>query len=231
MLLITKTYNFFFFFQCWKIYLFFQFEGTTGEKLIQVSAEFTKNQKFSIEELKERRKRDHKLDLFLNEQRLRPECRRLGLEALLPVEHQRLVKYPLLLEQLAKQCDKESEEYAKVRRCVDRSREILDSIDKQVAEAQNIQRLAEIQRNLDTSGLEKMAESPITNEYRVSIIKLHFFSFYNAFGLFSSMVYFGVNQDVKQLTKLVDVKILIFLLSRQHKSAVLLIQMRRRCFY
>lgn len=142
------------------------FEGTTGEKLIQVSAEFTKNQKFSIEELKERRKRDHKLDLFLNEQRLRPECRRLGLEALLPVEHQRLVKYPLLLEQLAKQCDKESEEYAKVRRCVDRSREILDSIDKQVAEAQNIQRLAEIQRNLDTSGLEKMAESPITNEYR-----------------------------------------------------------------
>jgi len=217
-----------FHFECFQFYNFFQFEGTAGEKLIQVSAEFTKNQKFSIEELKERRKRDHKLDLFLNEQRLRPECRRLGLEALLPVEHQRLVKYPLLLEQLAKQCDKESEEYAKVRRCVDRSREILDSIDKQVAEAQNIQRLAEIQRNLDTSGLEKMAESPITNEYRVSIIKLHFFSFYNAFGLFSSMVYFGVNQDVKQLTKLVDVKILIFLLSRQHKSAVLLIQKRRR---
>ena len=146
-----------------------QFEGATGEKLIQVGAEFTKNQKFSIEELKERRKRDHKLDMFLNEQRLRPECRRLGLEALLPVEHQRLVKYPLLLEQLAKQCDKEAEEYAKVRRCVDRSREILDSIDKQVAEAQNIQRLAEIQRNLDTSGLEKMPDSPITNEYRVSI--------------------------------------------------------------
>ena len=137
--------------------------------MIQVGAEFTKNQKFSIEELKERRKRDHKLDMFLNEQRLRPECRRLGLEALLPVEHQRLVKYPLLLEQLAKQCDKEAEEYAKVRRCVDRSREILDSIDKQVAEAQNIQRLAEIQRNLDTSGLEKMPDSPITNEYRVSI--------------------------------------------------------------
>ena len=165
-----------FHFECFQFYNFFQFEGTAGEKLIQVSAEFTKNQKFSIEELKERRKRDHKLDLFLNEQRLRPECRRLGLEALLPVEHQRLVKYPLLLEQLAKQCDKESEEYAKVRRCVDRSREILDSIDKQVAEAQNIQRLAEIQRNLDTSGLEKMAESPITNEYRVSIIKIHFFS-------------------------------------------------------
>ena len=83
------------------------------------------------------------------------------------MEHQRLVKYPLLLEQLAKQCDKEDEEFAKVRRCVDRSREILESIDKQVAEAQNIQRLAEIQRNLDTSGLEKMPDSPICAEYRV----------------------------------------------------------------
>ena len=87
------------------------------------------------------------------------------------MEHQRLVKYPLLLEQLAKQCDKEEEEFAKVRRCVDRSREILESIDKQVAEAQNIQRLAEIQRSLDTSGLEKIPESPISSEYRVIIIK------------------------------------------------------------
>ena len=138
-----------------------------GEALIQVGAEFTKNQKMSIEELKERRRRDHKLDQFLKEQERRPECRRLGLQALLPVEHQRLVKYPLLLEQLAKQCDKEEEEFAKVRRCVDRSREILESIDKQVAEAQNIQRLAEIQANLDTSGLEKMPDSPICAEYRV----------------------------------------------------------------
>ena len=145
----------------------FQFEGGMGEALIQVGAEFTKNQKMSIEELKERRRRDHKLDQFLKEQERRPECRRLGLQALLPVEHQRLVKYPLLLEQLAKQCDKEEEEFAKVRRCVDRSREILESIDKQVAEAQNIQRLAEIQANLDTSGLEKMPDSPICAEYRV----------------------------------------------------------------
>lgn len=139
-----------------------------GDTLNQVGAEFTKNQKLSIEELKERRKRDHKFDLFLTDQERRPECRRLGLQALLPVEHQRLVKYPLLLEQLSKQCDKEGEEFAKVRRCVDRSREILESIDKQVAEAQNIQRLAEIQRNLDTSGLEKMPESQICSEYRVS---------------------------------------------------------------
>ena len=35
-----------------------------------------------------------------------------------------------------------------------------------MAEAQNIQRLAEIQRNLDTSGLEKNPDNPICTEYR-----------------------------------------------------------------
>lgn len=189
-----------------------------------MGSEFTKNQKFTIEELKEHRRRDHKLDLFLSEQERRPECRRLQLQAMLPCEHQRLVKYPLLLEQLAKQMEKRSsksktssageaaaigsssassisssltlaavggtislasdeedsnllssrepsqelQELTTVKRCVERTREILDSIDKQVAEAQNIQRLAEIQRNLDTSGLEKMPDSAICAEYRVS---------------------------------------------------------------
>jgi len=46
-------------------------------------------------------------------------------------------------------------------------REILESIDRQVAEAQNIQRLAEIQRNLDTSALEKINDSSVA-EYKVS---------------------------------------------------------------
>lgn len=90
---------------------------------------------------------------------------------------QRLVKYPLLLEQLAKHTpgpessDDEgqlSDEVQIVRRCVERTRNILESIDKRVAEAQNVQRLQEIQRNLDTSGLEKMPESAICAEYRVS---------------------------------------------------------------
>ncbi len=110
----------------------------------------------------------------------------------MPAEHQRLVKYPLLLEQLAKQTQQQpkrrrrtssndssdndcatdcggtcAEELARVRRCVERTREILESIDRRVAEAQNKQRLAEIQRNLDVSGLEKMPDSPICQEYKV----------------------------------------------------------------
>ena len=48
-----------------------------------------------------------------------------------------------------------------------RTREILDNIDKLVAMAQNSQKLVDIQRNLDTAGLEKMGlEDPICREYR-----------------------------------------------------------------
>ena len=71
-----------------------------------MGSEFTKNQKYTIEELKQQRSRDHKLDNFLNQQESLKECRRLQLQAMLPAEHQRLVKYPLMLEQLAKQCEK-----------------------------------------------------------------------------------------------------------------------------
>ena len=156
-------------------WLCFQFDGTVGDTLVKVGAEFTKRQKWSIEELKKERARDQTVELYLREQEKRPECRRLGLQALLPVEHQRLVKYPLLLESLAKYCDKESEEFAKVKRCVERSREILGTIDQQVAEAQNVQRLAELQGSIDTSGLEKMPESAICVEYRVRLVLTYWF--------------------------------------------------------
>ena len=115
-------------------------------------------------------------------------------QAILAVEHQRLVKYPLLLEQLAKQTPLQqqqpqavsedgggaasevvvatsaSPEAAVIKRCVDRSREILECIDQQVADVQNKQKLAEIQGNIDTSGLERMPDHPITAEYRVRLV-------------------------------------------------------------
>ena len=49
----------------------------------------------------------------------------------------------------------------------EKTKEIIDSIDKLVALQQNRLRLAEIQTNLDTSGLDKMGhDHPIYREYR-----------------------------------------------------------------
>ena len=47
------------------LFIIFQFDGVNGDRLIRVGSEFTKNQKFTIEELKEQRRKDQKLDDFL----------------------------------------------------------------------------------------------------------------------------------------------------------------------
>ena len=166
--------------------------------------------------MKQYRSRHQKLDDFLTQQESHKECRKLQLQAMLPAEHQRLVKYPLMLETLAK-CEKSLQgtkgkkpdtppndkpeedepsgrtkvpsgssqapnspsnadgddsafvESDLIKKYVDRTREIVGTVDKLVAEAQNIQRLAEIQQSLDVSGLDKFPESPISIEYRVSL--------------------------------------------------------------
>jgi len=145
------------------------FLGANGDRLVQVCGEFSKNQNSTIEELKRIRSRDAKLEQFLSDIERNPACRRLQLQSILPCEHQRLVKYPLLLEQIAKHTEKtqDNPEYETVKAATERTKEILDCIDKQVAEQQNRLRLAEIQSNLDTSGLDKMgSDHPIFLEYR-----------------------------------------------------------------
>ena len=78
------------------------FLGENGDQLMVVSGQFTKSQGASIEELKRARARDPKLEQCLSERERNPACRRLDLMSILPCEHQRLVKYPLLLEQVRK---------------------------------------------------------------------------------------------------------------------------------
>merc|ERR1719310_1767758 len=85
------------------------FLGSNGDRLVQVCGEFSKNQNITIEELKRIRNREAKLEQFLSDIERNPACRRLQLQSILPCEHQRLVKYPLLLEQIAKHTEKTSE--------------------------------------------------------------------------------------------------------------------------
>merc|ERR1711970_1508991 len=74
-----------------------------------------------------------------------------------------------VVRRIAKHTEKtrDNAEYETVKAATERTKEILDCIDKQVAEQQNRLRLAEIQSNLDTSGLDKMGSGhPIFLEYR-----------------------------------------------------------------
>lgn len=81
---------------------------------------------------------------------------------------QRLTKYPLLLESLAKYTQVRSE-LATVRKCLERSRQILNKVNQAIKEADNYNRLVDIQKRLDKSAFEK-TDHPIANELKVLLL-------------------------------------------------------------
>lgn len=67
------------------------------------------------------------------------------------------LQYPLLIESLLAYTDsnKQPEEYEQISRSLERSKEILAYVNAAVQEAENNQKLSEIQRRLDQSSLAK----------------------------------------------------------------------------
>ncbi|XP_045595690.2 rho guanine nucleotide exchange factor 12 isoform X4 [Procambarus clarkii] len=133
------------------------FDGDKGDYFQQQAAEFVRTQFLALENLKQRQKRDQRLSAFLQEQENNPACRRLQLKDMLPAIFQRLSKYPLFMESLLAYTDStvQPEEYDQISRALERAREILAFVNTAVQEAENSQRLTEIQRKLDQSSLTK----------------------------------------------------------------------------
>lgn len=61
-----------------------QFDGTAGEVFQKAAATFCAKQQIALESLKERRKKDAKLNSFLTEAEGNPICKRLQLKDILP---------------------------------------------------------------------------------------------------------------------------------------------------
>uniref|UniRef100_A0A0K0D8P4 DH domain-containing protein n=1 Tax=Angiostrongylus cantonensis TaxID=6313 RepID=A0A0K0D8P4_ANGCA len=68
---------------------------------------------------------------------------------------QRLVKYPLLLEAIAEYTDVESEEYDRLLRTIESTKRILRAVNTAKENAENVRRLEELQRRLDTTPFDK----------------------------------------------------------------------------
>ncbi|KAG0716522.1 Rho guanine nucleotide exchange factor 12 [Chionoecetes opilio] len=133
------------------------FDGEQGDHFQQQAAEFVRSQFLALENLKQQQKRDQRLANFLQEQENNLVCRRLQLKDMLPAGFQRLSKYPLLIESLLGYTDSTAhpEEYEQLSRALERSKEILAYVNTAVQEAENSQRLHELQRKLDQSSLAK----------------------------------------------------------------------------
>ncbi|KAG5836913.1 hypothetical protein ANANG_G00233720 [Anguilla anguilla] len=140
------------------------FGGSEEEKIKRAVGTFCSNQPFALELIKSRQKKDARFSSFMQEAESNPVCRRLQLKDMIPVEMQRLTKYPLLLENIAKYTD-DAEEKEKVKRAGECCRKILNYVNQAVKEAENKQRLEDYQRRLDLSSL-KQSEHPMIAEFK-----------------------------------------------------------------
>uniref|UniRef100_W5KJ64 Rho guanine nucleotide exchange factor (GEF) 12b n=1 Tax=Astyanax mexicanus TaxID=7994 RepID=W5KJ64_ASTMX len=140
------------------------FSGAEEEKIKHAVGTFCSNQPFALELIKSRQKKDQRFASFVQDAESNRQCRRLQLKDMIPVEMQRLTKYPLLLESIAKYTD-DAEEKSKVKRAGECCRNILNHVNQEVKEAENKQRLEDYQRRLDLSSL-KQSEHPMIAEFK-----------------------------------------------------------------
>ncbi|XP_014478297.1 PREDICTED: rho guanine nucleotide exchange factor 12 isoform X2 [Dinoponera quadriceps] len=142
------------------------FDGEAGEAFERAASTYCAKQQVALDALRDRRRKDSKLNSFLNEIEANPLCRRLQLKDHILTGMLRLTKYPLLFENLAKYTlDSNEKEKAAVLRSLERSKEILSRVNQAVREAEDHQRLAEIQRTIDRSAFDKF-DHPTVQEFK-----------------------------------------------------------------
>ncbi|XP_060799832.1 rho guanine nucleotide exchange factor 12 isoform X3 [Neoarius graeffei] len=140
------------------------FSREEEEKMKHAVGTFCSNQPFALELIKSRQKKDQRFLTFMHEAESNRMCRRLQLKDIIPAEMQRLTKYPLLLENIAKYTGA-PEEKDKVRKAADCCRKILNHVNQAVKESENKQHLEDYQRRLDLSSL-KQSENPLISELK-----------------------------------------------------------------
>ncbi|XP_053182343.1 rho guanine nucleotide exchange factor 1b [Scomber japonicus] len=140
-----------------------RFGGTEGEWFQKLTARFCSHQSWALEQIKSRQKKDQRFNLFILEAESRRECRRLQLKDIIPIEMQRLTKYPLLLENIAKNTE-DSAERESIEQSAESCRKVLNHVNEEVKVMENLLTLKDYQRKLDTSGLKPSTD--LYTEYK-----------------------------------------------------------------
>ncbi|KAM3613684.1 uncharacterized protein V6R79_003531 [Siganus canaliculatus] len=140
-----------------------RFEGPEGEWFQKLTARFCSHQSWALEQIKSRQKKEPRFNSFIQDAESKPQCRRLQLKDIIPKEMQRLTKYPLLLENIAKNTDDPTEK-ERVHQSAECCRKILNHVNEEVKVMENLLTLKDYQRRLDTSGLKPSNE--LYTEYK-----------------------------------------------------------------
>uniref|UniRef100_A0A8B9H2F3 Rho guanine nucleotide exchange factor (GEF) 1b n=1 Tax=Astyanax mexicanus TaxID=7994 RepID=A0A8B9H2F3_ASTMX len=134
-----------------------RFLGSEGDWFQKLTARFCSHQSWALDQIKSRQKKDPRFNAFILDAESKPQCRRLQLKDIIPTEMQRLTKYPLLLENIAKSTEDNTEKQ-NVQQAADCCRKILNHVNDEVKHMENLLTLRDYQRRLDTSGLKPSNE-------------------------------------------------------------------------
>ncbi|XP_034729099.1 rho guanine nucleotide exchange factor 1b isoform X1 [Etheostoma cragini] len=140
-----------------------RFGGTEGDWFQKLTARFCSHQSWALDQIKSRQKKDPRFNSFILEAESKPQCRRLQLKDIIPIEMQRLTKYPLLLENIGKNTDNPIEK-DRIQQSAECCRKILNHVNEEVKVMENLLTLKDYQRRLDTSGLKPSNE--LYTEYK-----------------------------------------------------------------
>ncbi|XP_052433901.1 rho guanine nucleotide exchange factor 1 isoform X6 [Carassius gibelio] len=140
-----------------------RFSGSEGEWFQKLTARFCSYQSWALEQIKNKQKKDPRFNAFILEAESKPQCRRLQLKDIIPIEMQRLTKYPLLLENIAKNTEDETEK-ENINQAAESCRKILNHVNEEVKLMENLLILKDYQRRLDTSGLKP--SNDLYSEYK-----------------------------------------------------------------
>ncbi|XP_023248166.1 rho guanine nucleotide exchange factor 12 isoform X2 [Copidosoma floridanum] len=142
------------------------FDNEPGERFELAASRYCAKQQVALRALREQRRKDPKLNGFLNEVEANPMCRRLQLKDHLLTGMIRLTKYPLLFENLHKYTPVSNERERKaVQRSLERSREILQRVNQAVREAEDYHRLVEMKRLIDRAAFDKVDHQDSVKEF------------------------------------------------------------------
>ncbi|XP_066025356.1 rho guanine nucleotide exchange factor 11 isoform X2 [Pocillopora verrucosa] len=131
-----------------------RFDGEPGEQAKEACAQFCNHQKFALEQLKHRQRKDLKLQQFIVNCENDPLCRRLRLQDIISNSYQRLTKYPMLLEGIQKNTPSSHEDGRSIERAIQCTKNLLAYVNQSVKECEDQQRLADFQRKIDRRPLE-----------------------------------------------------------------------------
>ncbi|KAG7276212.1 hypothetical protein CRUP_004803 [Coryphaenoides rupestris] len=140
-----------------------RFGGPEGEWFQKLTARFCSHQSWALEQIKSRQKKEPRCNAFIQEAESKPQCRRLQLKDIIPIEMQRLTKYPLLLENIAKSTEDHVEK-ENIQQSAECCRKILNHVNDEVKVMENLLNLKDYQRRLDTSGLKPSTD--LYTEYK-----------------------------------------------------------------